>query len=199
MTEANRDSVISTDNDNDSLSSTSSLATLSYVQRLKKQFECLAKEQEREFHSECNWWLHEEINEGEEDDEQSVEDTEKAHEVVDVIGKIISRNVSVDNETKNYSKQSSIRSQISRDSSKGDSIFIIPHSTPPTTPKVQEYVPVITFTEFEENNETNDSDSFDSDDEDEDIDEETFHESEYNLQSNENVDRLNRPVSTSSK
>jgi hypothetical protein len=30
---------------------------LSYVQKLRKRFEQLSKENDREFHSSCNWWL----------------------------------------------------------------------------------------------------------------------------------------------
>lgn len=200
MTEGARDSGISIDNDNDSLSSaTSSIAQLSYVQRLKKRFECLAKEQEREFHAECNWWLHEE-------EEVQAEVTEETQEVVDVTSKIVSRNVSVESESKYYSKQSSIKSQVSRDSSKGETLLIITPSTPvhtPTSP-LKDYLPVITFTDYQENNETNDSDSFDSDDEDEDAeienDEgEVFQENDYNLQLNENGNGLMRPGSTSSQ
>lgn len=198
MTEAARDSGICVDNDNDSLSSVSSSTTLSYVQRLKKRFEFIAKEQEREFHAECNWWLHEE-------DEEQAEDTKETHEIIDVPNKTVSRNVSVESEVKSYSKQSSIKSQVSRDSSNRETLLIITPSTPvnnPPTP-LKDYLPKIIFSDYQENNETNDSDSFDSDNEDEDIEDieegEEILEDEYNSQTIKNGSRHLRPVSISSQ
>lgn len=138
-----RDSGICFDNDSDSLSSVTS-TQLSYVQRLKKRFECLAKEQEFEFHSECNWWLDEEAQKP----DNLVEIEEKGDEETKEIND--GRNeVSVEVETKSYSKQSSIKSQISRESSKGETLLIITPATPVISPLSPKEYPTVTFTDYQ--------------------------------------------------
>lgn len=65
MCDPARDSGISVDNDDDEsqepMTSQSRQCNdcekLSYVQRLKKRFEKLACESDNEYHTECNWWL----------------------------------------------------------------------------------------------------------------------------------------------
>lgn len=161
-----RDSGISVDNDNDSYSSATSSSRennqLSYVQRLRKRFECLATEQEREFHDEVNWWLHEEseVNE-QQHEEEEVTDTDEGpnHDLF--------RIPSIENEVKTYSKQSSIKSQVSRDSSRGEVKLIITPSTPVKSPSTPKDFPILILSDYQENNETNDTDSFDSASEDE--------------------------------
>lgn len=202
MAQETRDSGICVDNDTDSVeSSAASSVQLSYVQRLRLRFECLAKEQEREFHTECNWWLNED---GTGIQEQSEEEEEQEHtEKFDNV-KPISRHVSVEYETRNYSKQSSLRSQISRDSSRGETLLIITPATPDKSPNAPKEFPVLKLTDYQENNETNDSDSFDSDEGDDDViaeDAEDMEEEEevFDKQLSGNVLRINRPVSTSSQ
>lgn len=202
MAAKTRDSGICCDNDCESQSSATSSSRdhnqLSYVQRLRKRFECLAKEQEREFHSECNWWL------AEQDDNDIVE---VAQEVYETKNEIFSGRNEVFNvkheasrdssefEAKSYSKQSSIKSQISRESSRSEAKLIIT----PATPVKIEY-PVITFTDYQGANETNDSDSFDSDeesDEDEVFDDAVV-EQEYFPRKSGQL-RITRPVSITSQ
>lgn len=199
MAQEARDSGICVDNDTDSVeSSAASSNQLSYVQRLRQRFECLAKEQEREFHTECNWWLNED---GTGIQEQSEEEEEHIEKVDDV--KPISRHVSVEYETRNYSKQSSLRSQVSRDSSRGETLLIITPATPVNSPNAPKEFPVLKLTDYQENNETNDSDSFDSDEGDDDViaedGEDLEKEEEVFVEQSGNVLRLNRPVSTSSQ
>lgn len=200
MAEEARDSGMCVDNDNDSLSTSSSFHDfnqLSYVQRLRKRFECLAaKEQEIEFHSECNWWLQEE--EGRECEENCSGHEEKVH---DVRNKVLVRNVSAESEKKAYSKQSSIKSQVSRESVA--KVTVTP-ATPVKTPTSPKEFPSVTFTDYQENNETNDSDSFDSgsDDEEnskpvhEDVEEEL--PAEYIRNSRQSL-KLIRPISITSQ
>lgn len=157
MAEEARDSGICVDNDDSpSLSTSSSLHdfNLSYVQRLRKRFECLAKEQEKEFHSECNWWLEEEI--AEDDSEVNCVNLEE-EKVHDAKNKTFARNASTESAKHTFSKQSSIKSQISRESQAKIKV----------APETPENLPLITFTDYQENNETNDSDSFESESEDE--------------------------------
>jgi hypothetical protein len=159
MAEEARDSGICVDNDIDSLSTSSSLHDfnqLSTVQKLRKRFECLAKEQELEFHPECNWWLEEEGDCETSDCEGNCRSSEEER-VHDVRNKVLQRNVSAESEKQTYSKQSSIKSQVSRES-------ITRVTITPSTP-VKEFSSV-TFTDYQENNETNDSDSFDSESDD---------------------------------
>lgn len=63
MPDENRDSGIGM-NDNDDESSQYDCENLTYVQRLRKRFEHLAKEHDNAFHAECNWWLDDEEDEG---------------------------------------------------------------------------------------------------------------------------------------
>lgn len=153
MSQEARDSGIIADNDNDSLSSTSSMTRdrnqLSYVQRLRKQFEILAKEQEREFHSECNWWL-DESEEARKGDGENVVAKEKAHE---------SRKATSAPSTP--VKSPLIMPQLSYESRKTPSTPSTPvKSSPPAT--VQE-VPIFILNDGEDDND----DSFDSDSSDE--------------------------------
>ncbi|KAG5666872.1 hypothetical protein PVAND_014880 [Polypedilum vanderplanki] len=63
MSQIARDSGIVADDDSSETSSmraNEDYSQLSYVQRLRKRFELLSKENEREFHSNCNWWLEDE-------------------------------------------------------------------------------------------------------------------------------------------
>jgi hypothetical protein len=191
-----RDSGVHFDNENDSLSTSSSCRDfnqLSYVQRLRKRFECLAKEQEKEFHSECNWWLEDE-NESDENSIVANED-EPVKTSGDVLNKVLLRNVSTDSEKKSYSKQSSVKSQISHDSGK---ITITP-ATPVITPSSpKEFVTLI---DYQQNNETNDSDSFDSDEETENEKSEEVEEelpAEYIRNSRQSL-KLMRPISITSQ
>lgn len=208
MAAKTRDSGICCDNDCESQSSATSSSRdhnqLSYVQRLRKRFECLAKEQEREFHSECNWWL------AEQDDNDIVE---VAQEVYETKNEIFSGRNEVFNvkheasrdssefEAKSYSKQSSmIKSQISRESSRSEAKLIITPATPVKSPTSPIEYPVITFTDYQGANETNDSDSFDSDeesDEDEVFDDAVV-EQEYFPRKSGQL-RITRPVSITSQ
>lgn len=159
MAEEARDSGICDCDDSVSLKTSSSyndFNQLSYVQRLRKRFECLAKEQEKEFHAECNWWLEEEGGGGGGDDSEH-ENEGKIH---DVKNKVLVRNASAESEKQVYSKQSSIKSQISHEST--GKITIIP-----ATPEKTISMPLVTFSDYQGRNETNDSDSFDSDEDDE--------------------------------
>lgn len=71
MCDPARDSGISVDNDdNESQEPMTSQSRqcndcekLTSVQRLKKHFEKLACESDSEYHTECNWWLDENVNE----------------------------------------------------------------------------------------------------------------------------------------
>lgn len=165
MADLARDSGICVDNDNDSLSSATSSNQCSYVQRLRKRFECLAKEQELEFHSECNWWLEEQA----EDDEVT--------STVEVHNRILHRDISKESEARIYSKQTSIKSQVSHDS--GEKFTVTP-ATPVKFPDTPEEFPEV----------TNDSDSFE---EDSVVDEEEF------LRPLSGISRLSRPLSITSQ
>lgn len=169
MSEEARDSGICVDNDDDSsFHSTSSFHDfnqLSYVQRLRKRFECLAKEQEKEFHSECNWWLEEEEGVERIDTVETCPRHEE-EKVNEAKNKVYFRNASAESETKIYSKQSSIKSQISQENVA--KVTVTP-ATPVKTPTTPPEYPIVTFTDYEENNETNDSDSFDSDNGEEEV------------------------------
>ena len=194
-----RDSGICVDNDSPSLSTSSSCRDfnqLSYVQRLRKRFECLAKEQEKEFHTECNWWL--------EDDYavKSVASNDNYKENIsdDVVSKVLLRNVSADSVNKVYSKQSSLKSQISL-SSLGN-VTITP-STPVKTPTSPENFPTsVTLIDFQGNNETNDSDSFDSEESENEqsvqVEVEEVLPAEYIRNSRQSL-KLLRPISTTSQ
>lgn len=190
MTQEARDSGICVDNDNDSLSSATSSSRdfyqPSYVQRLRKRFEILAKEPESEFHSECNWWLEEEAENGEE---------AEATEATDTKNEVLTQNDST--ERKSYSKQSSLKSQVSRDSVRsGDTRVTITPATPVTHPSTPNEFPTVTFSEYSLNNETNDSDSFDSEEEDETEDQGEELEADFIRKS---TNRLSRPVSITSQ
>ena len=71
MCDPARDSGISVDNgDNESHSPMTSqprqcndCENLSYVQRLRKHFEKLACESDSDYHTECNWWLDNNVEE----------------------------------------------------------------------------------------------------------------------------------------
>lgn len=187
-----RDSGICCDNDScESLSSTSSVRDknqLSYVQRLRKRFECLAKEQEREFHSECNWWLAEEVAPTGGDDIVEV-----AQEVFEAKNETIRKDV--------YNVKHDVKSQISRESSRSDAVLIITPVTPVKSPPSPIEYPVITFTDYQGANETNDSDSFDSDEETDDEDEvfdDAMVEQECSPKKSGQL-RITRPVSISSQ
>lgn len=197
-----RDSGICCDNDScESLSSTTSSRVdknqLSYVQRLRKRFECLAKEQEREFHSECNWWLAEEVK-SEKDGDDIVE---VAQEVYEVKNEIFSGRNEVYSIKREVSRDtSSIKSQISRENSRTDSKLIITPASPVKSPTSPIAYPVITFTDYQGANETNDSDSFDSDeetDEDEVFDDAMVEQECFQKKSGQL--RITRPVSISSQ
>lgn len=191
MSQEARDSGISVDNDNDSLSTTSSSTRdcnqLSYVQRLRKQFEILAKEQELEFHSECNWWL--------EDDSGGRIDVE-IREIYEARKKIPDRTLSSQSEEKVYSKQPSINSQISQESVREIPKVPSYSSSPVKTPPTLRDIPVFTVNDTS----AHDSDSFDSDSDgdeaqnevkDDDLDEEFIRESSNNLS-------VGRPMSITS-
>ena len=197
-----RDSGISVDNDNDdSLSSATSSSRennqLSYVQRLRKRFECLAKEQEKEFHDEVNWWLHEESEVNEQRESKTTDADDKPND-------IFIRTPSIENDVKSYSKQSSIKSQISRDSShsRAEVKLLITPSTPVKSPSTPKEFPGVTLIDFQENNETNDSDSFDSATEEEN---EVFEEKVEEIADHKyfrqtsTVSRLARPASVTSQ
>lgn len=149
MSQEARDSGIIADNDHDSLSSTSSMTRdcnqLSYVQRLRKQFEILAKEQEREFHSECNWWLENESEEARNGEGEKVVAKENAPE---------SRKATSAPSTP--VKSPLIMPQLSHESRKTPSAPSTPVKSPPAT--VQE-VPIFILNDGEDEND----DSFDSD------------------------------------
>lgn len=189
-----RDSGICVDNDSPSLSTSSSCRDfnqLSYVQRLRKRFECLAKEQEKEFHSECNWWL---------EDDYAVKSVASNDISDDVVSKVLLRNVSAESENKVYSKQSSLKSQISF-SSEGN-VTITP-STPVKTPTSPQNFPTsVTLIDYQENNETNDSDSFDSDETENDksveVEVEEELPTEYIRNSRQSL-KLLRPISITSQ
>lgn len=158
MAQEARDSGVNFDNENDSLSTSSSYRDfnqLSYVQRLRKRFECLAKEQEKEFHSECNWWLN---DEEESENVIVVHEDDTEDQANDVLNKVLLRNVSADSEPRPYSKQSSIKSQISHENGKITITLATPVESP-SSPK--EFVTLI---DYQGTHETNDSDSFESDD-----------------------------------
>lgn len=196
MEEAARDSGICVDNDCcESLSSATSSNRdrnqLSYVQRLRKRFECLAKEQKVDFHDEVNWWLQEEVLDVDKrEDEVIVEIINKNENVLK-----LQRELSHESEPKIYSQQSSVKSQISFDSS--TKLVIIP-----PTPEIKAFSKsTVIFTDYQENNETNDCDSFDefegevddADEKDDEVFEENYHrKSETNL-------RLSRPLSITSQ
>jgi hypothetical protein len=184
MTDLGRDSGICVDNDCDSLLSATSSNQCSYVQRLRKRFECLAKEQELEFHSECNWWLDEE----EEDDK-----VPQITRTVEVRNNILLRDISKESETRNYSKQSSIKSQTSHDGSRGDTNLIVTPATPTKTPTLPKEFPGMLLGDFQVNQKTNDYDSFESDDGDDSVDE------DEQLRSTNKVSRLLRPISITSE
>lgn len=195
MAEIARDSGICVDNDSESLSSaTSSNHNLSYVQRLRKRFECLAKEQELEFHEEVNWWL---------EDEARVNEQLEDGDTTD--GSNTTRNLFVrlplvEHEDRSYSKQSSVKSQISHDSNRGGTKLIITPATPVKSPSTPKEFPIVTFSDYQENNETNDTDSFDSESEQEEVEPvvEEVTEDAYIRRSN-NTLRLSRPVSITSQ
>lgn len=181
MSQEARDSGISVDNDNDSLSTTSSSTRdcnqLSYVQRLRKQFEILAKEQELEFHSECNWWL-----ENESEGRMEVE----ISEIYDARKKMFDRTLSSHSEEKVYSKQPSINSQISQESIREIPKVPTNPSSPIKTPPTNRDIPVFTLNDTS----AHDSDSFDSnsdedeaqnDTKDDDLDDEFIRESSNSL------------------
>lgn len=196
MSQEARDSGISVDKDDDSMSTTSSnqcYHQLSYVQRLRKRFEILSKEQDHEFHAECNWWLEEEAGDGAAQQEE---------EVNDVRNEALTRSVSNDSGAKRYSKQSSIKSQISQD---GDTKITVTPASPVKSPSTPREFPVVTFEDYDEQNiETNDSDSFDSDSDGEtengveEVEEQPDLEIAY-IRDSSTKSRLTRPASITSQ
>lgn len=196
MADDARDSGICVDNDccESLLSATSSNREhnqLSYVQRLRKRFECLAKEQEVEFHDAVNWWLQDEIVENV--DDKIVAETPKRNEN-------LQRKLSHESEGKHYSKQSSLKSQFSHDSNRKDTAeFVI---IPPTPEINASSITTVIFKDYQENNETNDSDSFDeaSGGENEGVDErnDEMVEEHFHRKSENNL-RLSRPISITSQ
>ena len=187
MTEKERDSGISCENE--SLSSTSSCPNR--VQLLRQRFECLAKEQEKEFHVETNWWLNE-VDDGIEEEQEDVEETSD-----DLRNQWFKQNSSDSVDVNRYSKQSSIKSQLSR-GSEGDRTIVITPSTP-NTPSNDQH-PTIIFTDYQGADETNDSDSFDSADDEGDV----FNDESNDLTDLDNFNRnsllrISRPVSISSQ
>jgi len=180
-----RDSGISiNDNDNDSLTSSTSSAVecpkLSYVQRLRKRFEFLAKqEQEKEFHAECNWWLDDENGERQEP------------EIVDVRNPIMMTTPKSPPPPpafeRNFSKQSSRQSQKTESTELPDDVN-------------EEDNPEIVFTEHEsEHLSEHDDEGDDSFESAEDEDEEEEEEVEETVIRNApQIDRLERPVSITS-
>lgn len=192
MSQVARDSGISVDNDNDSLSTTSSSTRdcnqLSYVQRLRKQFEILAKEQELEFHSECNWWL---------EDESEGRMEVVIREIYDARRRDSDRTRSFQSEEKVYSKQPSINSQISQESVREVPKVLSNPSTPIKTPPSLREIPIFTVNDTS----AHDSDSFDSNSDeegaqngtkDDDLDEEFIRDSSNSL-------RADRPMSVTSQ
>lgn len=197
MTEEARDSGICVDNDCcESLSSATSSCRdhnqLSYVQRLRKRFECLAKEQEVVFHDEVNWWLHEEVDENIND--EVIVETSNIHQN----GGYLQREFSRESEPRTYSRQPSIKSQISHDSGRESTLVVV---IPPTPPVKAPSSAAIIFSDYQENNETNDSDSFDgSEGEAENVDEKDDEVFEEQFQrKSENSLRLSRPLSITSQ
>lgn len=203
--EAARDSgICEMDNENyDSFSTSLSTSSsyhdfnqLSYVQRLRKRFECLAKEQEKEFHAECNWWLEDNQEDAVESEVFSAKNDNEV-KIHDVKNKVLVRNVSAESEKQTYTKQSSIKSQISHESAG--------KVTPATTEKTIS-MPLVTFTDYKGKNETNDSDSFDSDsDEDHDVENDQVRDEveeelpeEYVRNSRQSL-KLLRPISITSQ
>jgi hypothetical protein len=80
MSEIARDSGIVADDDSSETSSMRACddcSSLSYVQRLRKRFELLSKENDKEFHSNCNWWLDEEPVQDEEEEVIEAEEEEE--------------------------------------------------------------------------------------------------------------------------
>ncbi|CRL08007.1 CLUMA_CG021022, isoform A [Clunio marinus] len=161
MAQEARDSGISVDNDNESQSSiTSSFRDyqISYVQRLRKRFEILAKEQEKEFHSECNWWLEEEdLNENIEK-EASKDDT-KTHDN-------FSHSSSLENVSYQYSNQSLIIRQASSESSssKDKTILKVTPATPIKSPTSPEKHLILNYPGYEEINDSNNIDKVEEED-----------------------------------
>jgi hypothetical protein len=187
MTDLARDSGICVDNDCESLSSATSSNQCSYVQRLRKRFECLAKEQEQEFHSECNWWL---------DEEDENDNDEQITATLEVRNNILLRDVSKESDTRRYSKQSSIKSQVSRDSSRGDAKLIITPATPTKSPDSPKEFPGVQLIDFQADQETND---FDDDDDSFESDDSVDEEEPPVFRPRTKVSRLSRPISITSQ
>lgn len=197
MSQEIRDSGICCDNDNDS-STTSSCGRLSHVQKLKKRFECLAKEESTEFHQETNWWLEEDQidDDGEEEDDGSI---------VDVRNEIFMRENSTESANRNFSKQSSYKSETSRN---GDLELTITPATPEQNHSHAKEFPTITLSDYRRDNETNDSDSFESESDEEEngnVNENGAEQQQLNAdqlrhkQPNTNRSALTRPASTISQ
>lgn len=125
-----RDSGIVAD---DESSETSSITydKLSYVQKLRKRFEILATEAEREFHANTNWWL---------DDEDVTENEENSDSLTVIEEPKLQQQISTTSEKSHRSS----RSQVSNHSEK-----------PPESP--QKFVPEIKFEEFEDKQDEDDS------------------------------------------
>lgn len=133
MSEVARDSGIIVDDESSETSSIRACedcSKMSYVQKLRKRFELLSKENDREFHSGCNWWLDDE-------DEQHVVSVERQESETTLIEDVeeqfeLQKQVSVTSQksSKSYKSlhsQTSLRSQRS---------FEEEASEPPNVPKI---------------------------------------------------------------
>lgn len=132
-----------------------------------------------------------------------MEDGEKEdveNKITDVRNKVLIRNSSADNEEKTYSKQSSIKSQISHDSVRGDMKVTITPATPVKSPLTPKEFPIVTFNDHSDDNGA--SDSFESDDgeeEESNVEDEVFVVSRDDDNKESNPNRLTRPVSITSQ
>lgn len=182
MAELARYSENGIDNDNESQLSATSSNQCSHVQRLRKRFECLAREQELEFHSECNWWLG-----GEED----IDNTELSGETVEVRNLNILR---LDISRQSDSSRQSADSATYKASQKDVNLVVMP-ATPTQSSKSPEKYASVLLVDYQSEGATNDydDDSFDSDNGDDSLDE---HEQ---LRPANKFSRLSRPISITSQ
>ncbi|CAO1348421.1 unnamed protein product [Diamesa hyperborea] len=162
MCDPARDSGISVDNDDDEsqepMTSQSRQCNdcekLTYVQRLKKHFEKLACESDNEYHTECNWWLDDNVEEDLDVDNgvrNPVMMRETKEEELDDVEEEVEQK-----ESKRLSKHLSKQSSISSHQSEETDVFETYDN------------PVIVLTEFSDDNSDtenhNSDDSFESED-----------------------------------
>lgn len=189
MSDIARDSGIIAD---DESSDTSSMRAyedyrkLTYVQKLKKQFELLATEAEREFHANTNWWL---------DDEEQPNEDEHSEENDNL------RDSGLDKgDEQKFEHQISVSSERSHKSLKSQLSNKSQLSEKSESPQ-RKFVPQIILSEYDDDNKNSNNDVYDDSFESaDDIDDEE-NEQKFVRKSQEKLTSFNfsRPTSITSQ